>query len=173
VEPGHLLAEPHVVVVMGVAASGKSTVGQALAQALTWEFHDGDDLHPTANKAKMHAGTPLTDQDRSPWLAAIRGLIADIIQQDRRAVVACSALKASYRSALVPASAAPGAVRFVYLDVPRVTLEERLGHRRHFFPPSLLTSQLETLEEPTDAVWVDATQPVPEIVSLLRTALSV
>jgi gluconokinase len=174
VEPGHSFAEPHVVVVMGVAASGKSSVGQALAQALAWQFHDGDDLHSPANRAKMQAGTPLTDLDRAPWLAALRRLIGDVIAQDARAVVACSALKESYRRDMVPASAASEAVRFVYLDVPRATLEERLRRRRHhFFPTSLLDSQLATLEKPADAVWVDGTLPVPEIVSSVRSALGI
>jgi gluconokinase len=171
VKPGNPFTEPSVIVVIGVAASGKSTVGRALAQALSWPFYDGDDFHPAANKAKMSAGIPLTDEDRWPWLAVIRERIADVIERHAHAVMACSALKAAYRVALVPPGAAPTAVRFVYLDVPRATLEARLEERKHFFPPSLLDSQLATLEKPTEAVSVDGTKPVPEIVTSVRSAL--
>jgi gluconokinase len=173
VDPGPSLSEPRVIVVMGVAASGKSTVGAALAQALGWPFHDADDYHSAANKAKMHAGVPLTDDDRIPWLSTLKALIGDVIRRDGHAVLACSALKAWYRDALVPSDAPPGAVRFAYLDVSRATLEARLANRRHFFPISLLDSQLDTLEKPQDAVWVDGAQPVPEIVRKLRAALHV
>jgi gluconokinase len=173
VDPETSLNQPHVIVIMGVAASGKSTVGAALAQALGCPFYDGDDFHSAANKAKMHSGVPLTDDDRVPWLATLRDLIAGVIQRDERAVLACSALREWYRAALVPRDAPPGSVRFVFLDVPRAALEARLSSRRHFFPSSLLDSQLDTLEKPHDAVWVDGTQPIPEIVSDLRKALRV
>jgi gluconokinase len=173
VDLGALLAEPRVIVIMGVAASGKSTAGAALAAALGWAFYDGDDYHSQANKAKMHSGVPLTDDDRVPWLSTLRTLIADLIGRDEHAVLACSALKAWHREALVPESAPPGSVRFAYLDVPRATLEARLAERRHFFPVSLLESQLEALEKPRDAVWLDGTQPVSEIVSTVRSALRI
>ncbi len=158
---------------MGVAASGKSTVGSALAQALGWTFYDGDDFHSAANKAKMASGAPLTDEDRAPWLATLSALVGEVIRQDAHAVLACSALKASYRDAIVPDGAPPGAVRFVFLDVPRAALEERLMHRKHFFPASLLDSQLDTLEPPRDAVTVDGTCPIPEIVATVRNALRI
>ena len=158
---------------MGVAASGKTTAGKALAQALGWPFVEGDDYHPPANKAKMHAGHPLTDEDRRPWLSALRDQIADVIRRDAHAVVACSALKASYRDALVPPGSPAGAVRFVYLDVPRETLEARLRSRKHFFPVSLLDSQLATLEAPSDAVRIDGTEQVADIVASIRTQLGV
>ncbi|MGH7618571.1 MAG: gluconokinase [Gemmatimonadaceae bacterium] len=164
---------PRVIVVMGVAASGKTKTGTALAQALGWPFYDADDFHSAANKAKMHSGVPLTDDDRKPWLSTLRTLIDGVLTRGETAVLACSALKAWYRDALVPQDTPSGAVRFVYLDVPRSTLEARLAERRHFFPPSLLDSQLQTLEPPRDAVWVDGTRPPSEIVSTLRDALAV
>ena|SRR5215831_2445993 len=156
---------------MGVAASGKSTVGQALAHALGWRFYEGDDFHSPANKAKMHSGVPLTDEDRRPWLAALGAKIGETVARGERAVFACSALKAWYREALVPAGTPAGSVRFVHLDVPRDALAARLAERQHFFPASLLDSQLKTLEPPRDAVWVDGTKPVPEIVESVRAAL--
>jgi len=158
---------------MGVAASGKSSVGGALSQALDWTFYEGDDFHSAANKAKMASGAPLTDADRRPWLESLSSVIGEVIRQDRHAVLACSALTAAYRDALVPANAPPGAVRFVFLNVPRAELEARLTHRKHFFPASLLDSQLETLELPRDAVMVDGTRPIPEIVESVRETLHV
>lgn len=158
---------------MGVAASGKSSVGGALAQALHWIFYEGDDFHSAANKAKMASGAPLTDADRQPWLESLSSLIGDVIRHGSHAVLACSALKSAYREALIPDGAPPGAVRFVFLNVPRDELEARLTHRKHFFPASLLDSQLETLEAPRNAVTVDGTRPIPEIVNTVRAALHV
>lgn len=163
-----------VVVIMGVSGAGKTVVGQALAEALGWTFLEGDDYHPAANVEKMSHAIPLDDADRAPWLAALRNLIASVIARDEHAVLACSALKQSYRDMLVPPDAPPGAVRFVFLDVPRDVLLQRLETRRgHFMPPELLDSQLATLEHPRDAVRMDGTLPVPEIVRAARTALGV
>lgn len=134
-----------VIVVMGVSACGKSTVGRALAAALGWDFKDGDDLHPQANIEKMHAGHPLTDADRWPWLDRIVDWIDRDQPHGRDAVVACSALRRAYRDRLRQADAE---VRFVFLDVPRAELERRLASRHHFMPASLLDSQLQTLERP-------------------------
>jgi gluconokinase len=173
VEAGIQFADPQVIVVMGVAASGKTTVGEALAHALGWPFFDADDFHSPANKAKMHSGVPLTDEDRRPWLEAMCVKIGELIQLGERAVFACSALKTWYRTALVPVDAPAGSVRFVHLNVPRAILAARLAERQHFFPASLLDSQLDTLEAPRDAVWVDGTQPVSDIVTSLRTILRV
>jgi gluconokinase len=173
VKPGNPFAEPHVIVVMGVAASGKTTIGRALAYALGWPFYDGDDFHTPANKAKMHNGVPLTDEDRQPWLAALGAKIGEIVRQSEHAVVACSALKVRYREVLVPAGTPAASVRFVYLDVSRATLAARLAERQHFFPASLLDSQLDTLEPPHDAVWADGAKPVPEIVESVRAALRI
>ncbi len=128
-------------VVMGVSGSGKTTVGEALAVALGVPFVDGDSLHPKANVAKMAAGIPLDDADRVPWLDAIGLVLAR-----GSVVVACSALKRAYRDRL---RAAAPTLELVYLEVDRDTLLERMTHRVHFMPASLLDSQLATLEPPT------------------------
>jgi len=147
---------------MGVSGSGKTTVGSALARRLGWPFIEGDDFHPPANVAKMAAGHPLTDADRAPWLAALRRRIDELLASGESAVIACSALKHSYRSVL--AGEDPRAVRFVQLDVPIEVLRERLEHRRgHFMPVSLLESQLATLEPSSTALRVDGTLPVDKI----------
>jgi len=156
---------------MGVAGAGKTTVGQELAQALGWEFRDADDFHSAANVAKMHCGEGLTDEDRKPWLETLRHLIATTVHEHRYMVLACSALKQSYRDVLMPPDVQRGAVRFVYLDVPASELRHRLAERTgHFAPPELLTSQLATLEPPRDAVWVHGTRPVATEVETIRRA---
>jgi gluconokinase len=163
-----------VVIVMGVAGAGKTLVGSALARELGWAFYDADDFHSPENVAKMHAGIGLTDADRAPWLAKLRDLIDHVIRDGRRAVLACSALKHSYRQALTPEDAPPGTVRFVFLDVPAEVLRERLEHRAHHYaPPELLASQLATLEPTRDAIRVDGTLPPDEIVRAVRSALGV
>ena len=163
---------------MGPAGAGKTTVGRALATALGRRFFDADDFHSPANVARMQRGEALTDADRAPWLAAIRDIIVlQLVEArhgggrggvgDHGAVVACSALKKSYRAALVPADAPAGAVRFAYLRADPTVLRARLEARRdHFAPPTLLASQLATLEEPDaseNAVVVDGGQ-LPEVV---------
>jgi len=132
------------VVVMGVSGCGKSSLGMALAEAEGWPFLEGDTLHPPANIARMRAGQPLSDADRAPWLAAIADWMAPRLGKGHSVVAACSALRRRYRDRLRQA----GPVRFVYLQVPRGELERRLRDRVHFMPPSLLDSQLATLEEP-------------------------
>jgi gluconokinase len=131
------------VVIMGVTGSGKTTVARAVAQSFGWEFADGDDLHPPSNVSKMAAGTPLTDQDRAPWLDAVGAWLAE---RDG-AVIACSALKRAYRDSL--RAAAPGTL-FVHLAAPRDVLEERVARRLvesgHFAGPGLLASQFDALE---------------------------
>jgi gluconokinase len=135
-----------IVIVMGVAGSGKTTIGKALAAALGWAYGEGDTFHPPANVAKMANGTPLTDEDRWPWLDAIASWMADRIGEGRSAVVACSALKRAYRDRL--RVAAPD-LRLVFLEVPRDELESRVAERsEHFFPRALLGSQLAALEPP-------------------------
>ncbi len=159
---------------MGVAGAGKTLVGSTLARALGWAFYDADDFHSPANVAKMHRGIGLTDADRAPWLASLRDMIERVIRDGRHAVLACSALKESYRRTLTPDDAPTGTVRFVYLDVPADVLRYRLEHRpRHFAPPELLSSQLATLERPRDATCVDGTLPPEEIVRVVRSELSV
>ena len=131
---------------MGVAASGKSVVGRAVADALGLEFVDGDDLHPPANVAKMSSGTALTDDDRAPWLDAIATVLAESTDG---VVVACSALRIAYRDRLRRGAGRP--IRFVHLDVGEDELRRRIeGRPDHFMPPSLLSDQLATLEWPGD-----------------------
>lgn len=135
------------VVVMGVSGSGKSTVGLVLAERLGARFIDADDLHPQANRDKMAGGTPLTDDDRRPWLNAVGEAIGDARTAcGGGVVVACSALRRSYRDALRESSAGP--VWFAHLRGEAALLAERLGTRSdHFMPAALLSSQLQTLEE--------------------------
>lgn len=133
------------IVVMGVSGSGKSTLGAALAQALRCDFQEGDALHPPANVDKMRAGIALDDADRQPWLERVAAWITTQGERQRDGVVSCSALKRSYRERLRRAD--PG-LHFVYLQLPRVELEQRLRQRDHFMPASLLDSQLRTLQEP-------------------------
>ena len=120
-----------VVLVMGVAGSGKTTVGCALAAALGGVFYDGDDFHPPANVAKMAAGTPLDDSDRAPWLAALRARLEACLRADETAIVACSALKARYRETLL-GGLPPADARLVWLRGPRELLAERMRARRGF-----------------------------------------
>jgi gluconokinase len=137
---------PVIVVVMGVTGCGKSTIGTELAMIKGWPFEDGDDLHPAANKAKMAAGHPLTDDDRWPWLLAVRAKIDEWFEAGSDGVIACSALKRAYRE-MLDHKQAPTV--FAFLDVSVPLLRQRLGHRvGHFMPPSLLDSQLATLERP-------------------------
>ena len=133
-----------VIVIMGVCGSGKSTVGQAVAEHFGLQFHDADDFHSTANKERMASGTPLTDEDRSPWLAAMAEAAST---WSAGAVLACSALKQSYRDVL---RGGCSAMAFVFLDVPAQVLEERMAGREHFMPSSLIESQLAALEPPTE-----------------------
>ncbi|MDX6326711.1 MAG: gluconokinase [Nocardioidaceae bacterium] len=151
------------VVVMGVSGSGKTTVGGPLAARLGVEYGEADQFHPQSNIDKMASGRPLDDADRRPWLEAIGRWLAE--HEDRGAVATCSALKRSYRDAL--RAAAPGAV-FLHLDAPRDVLAPRMEHRSgHFMPPSLLDSQLQTLEplEPDETgLVVRSDTPVDTIV---------
>lgn len=151
------------IVVMGVSGSGKTTVGTRLADALGVDYAEGDEFHPPANVAKMAAGTPLDDADREPWLDALAGWLAE--RSGQGAVVTCSALKRVYRDRL--RASAPDAF-FLHLDLPRGELERRLAERRgHFMPPSLLDSQLATLEplEPDeDGSTVDGTLSPEDLV---------
>jgi carbohydrate kinase (thermoresistant glucokinase family) len=135
-----------VIVLMGVTGAGKTTVGELLAARLGAHFAEGDAYHPPANVAKMRGGTPLEDADRWPWLEAVRADMARWLEAGRTAVVACSALKRAYRDVL--RRAGPG-VRFVHLAGAAELIETRLAERRgHYMPPTLLPSQLATLEDP-------------------------
>lgn len=158
-----------IILVMGVSGSGKTSVGQALARQRHCPFTDADSLHPEANRAKMAAGIPLTDEDRLPWLRAVGGAIRTAIIGDRDHVFACSALKADYRRFIDPR----GECKLVYLHGSRELLAERLaGRSGHFFNPTLLQSQLDTLEEPEDATMVDIALPLSTIIETLMMTLS-
>jgi gluconokinase len=133
-----------IIVVMGVSGSGKTTVGEQLADRLGWEFADADDFHSATNVAKMQAGTPLTDADRAEWLRAIAAWIDEHIASGKDSVVTCSALKRGYRDLLRRPE-----VLFVYLDGDRELIARRMAARRgHFFPAALLDSQFRDLEPP-------------------------
>ena len=149
-----------ILIVMGVAGSGKSTIGQLLADRLGCTFYDGDDFHPAANVEKMRRGQPLTDEDRSSWLSALADLIRACLQRHETAVIACSALKQSYRDQLQVSDE----VRFIYLRGTYDLFEARLRQRTgHYMPPSLLASQFAALEEPRDALTVDSSEPPERI----------
>ncbi|MDH6150166.1 MULTISPECIES: gluconokinase [Paraburkholderia] len=137
-----------ILIAMGVSGAGKTRIGEMLAERLHCAFTDGDAFHSAANKEKMHHGIPLTDEDRWPWLKTIRAAIEEKQKAGETAVFTCSSLKRSYRDIL---RAGDKDVCFVYLKGSREVLAERLGHRTgHFFDPSLLESQIDTLEEPGD-----------------------
>jgi gluconokinase len=158
-----------IVVMMGVAGSGKTTVGKLLAEQLGWVFADADDYHSAANVEKMRSGIPLTDGDRAPWLEALRSLIASWIEEKKSAVLACSALKRDYRNELLVGPE----VRFVYLQGDRALLEARMRARHgHFMAERMLASQLATLEEPADAVVLDVRRSPEEIVAEIRMRLA-
>lgn len=144
---------------MGVSGSGKTTVGELLAAQTGWPFHDGDDFHPPENVRKMSTGIPLTDKDREGWLQSLANLIQD---SDSPLIIACSALKASYRSLLNGAC-------FVFLDGSPDLLAERLGQRSgHYMPASLLSSQLNTLERPEGALTLDIRESPDDLVTQIR-----
>jgi gluconokinase len=157
---------PQHVVAMGVSGAGKTTVGEALAASLGWRFVEGDSFHPPANVAKMSAGVPLDDADRVPWLEALAVEIGRDDAAGRSSVVGCSALKRSYRDIL--RRGAPR-VRFLHVHGDRALLAERVAHRLgHFFPATLLDSQLAALEPlgpDEDGVVVDAALPVAQQVA--------
>jgi gluconokinase len=158
-----------IIVVMGVAGSGKSTVGALLAQSLGVRFVDGDHLHPPANVDKMRRGVPLDDHDRAPWLAAMAQAVAGWLRDGDDVVLAASLLTADYRRRVL---VDPARVRLVHLTGSRALLEARLAERRgHFLPPSLLDSQLGMLEPDDDAIAVDIDRTPAEIVAQIRGAL--
>jgi len=158
-----------IIFLMGVSGSGKTTVGEMLANQLGWKFADADAYHPPANVAKMAAGIPLTDEDRAPWLDALRRLIATWLEAKENVVLACSALKQKYRDVLMIAPE----VRLVYLRGSFELIEERMEERHgHYMKPGMLESQFETLEEPDNAIVVNVNDTVPNIVAEIRSRIS-
>ena len=147
---------------MGVSGSGKTTVGQALASELGWDFYDADDFHPPENISKMENGIPLADADRVPWLAALHDLIESCLTRNRPGVLACSALKESYRQNLLEGNED---VQLIYLKGSYEKIWSRMAARKdHYMKPEMLKSQFEALEEPADALTVDVSLSVDEIV---------
>jgi gluconokinase len=157
-----------IVIVMGVVGAGKTTVGSMLAAELGWQFADADDFHPAANVEKIRNGIALTDADRSPWLELLRKAIVSWRTAKTNVVLACSALKSSYREQL---NAGPE-VRFVYLKGSASLIAERLHARHgHFAGQSILASQLADLEEPQSAIVADIRQAPSQIVDSIRKQL--
>jgi gluconokinase len=156
-----------VIILMGVSGVGKTTVGMRLAAALGCSFRDADDFHVPESIAKMAAGVPLTDEDRWPWLARLRELIRGALESGENVVLACSALKKVYRERL---TVDPTRERWVYLWAPREVIAQRLAARRgHYMPPTLLDSQLATLELSEDVLTVDASaDPDAVVATILR-----
>jgi len=162
-----------IVILMGPAGSGKTTVGKLLASQLSWEFADGDDFHSSANKDKMSRGIPLTDEDRLPWLKSIYDAIVEWRAQGKNAVIGCSALKRSYRELL---GIGPNAmnIKLVYLKGSYDLLLERLHSRKgHYMKEQMLASQLADLEEPADALTIDIAKAPEASVSEIRKHLAV
>jgi gluconokinase len=158
-----------VIIMMGVSGSGKTAIGQLLAKELGWQFYDGDDFHPQANVDKMRWGIALTDEDRAPWLSALRTLIQECLRADTSAIIACSALKQVYRDHLQ--NGATG-VHFVYLKGDYELIQQRLRARSgHFMNTDLLHSQFATLEEPDGVLTVEVVYSPQEIVHQIRHAL--
>ncbi len=140
-----------VLVFMGVSGCGKSTCGQLVSEKLEIPYAEGDEYHPEANVAKMRSGSPLTDEDRAPWLMELSALLARWVETGEGGVLTCSALKRQYRDILRGDYGIGGAIRFVHLHGPFEVIEDRMKMREnHYMPPGLLTSQFETLEVPAD-----------------------
>ncbi|MBO3460227.1 gluconokinase [Aetokthonos hydrillicola Thurmond2011] len=160
-----------IILVIGVSGSGKSTIGKQLADSLHWEFSDADSFHSQENIEKMRNGIPLTDADRMPWLQDLQAAIKQWLQENKNVVLACSALKASYRQMLVLDKER---IKIVYLKGSFQEIEQRLRSRRHhYMSAELLQSQFDILEEPTDAIKVDISDTPEHIVQHIRVSLEI
>ena len=149
-------------IVMGVSGCGKSSVGQSLARSLGWYFYDADDFHSPENIAKMASGIPLDDSERAPWLASLHDMILSNLKADKPGVLACSALKERYRQQLIDGN---DDVQIVYLKGSYDLIWSRMQKRTaHYMKPHMLKSQFETLEEPTNALTIDISISVDDIV---------
>ena len=160
-----------VIIFMGVAGAAKTTIGRRLASELGWRFCDGDELHPSANVDKMSRGMPLSDEDRHLWLEGIRRAIAEWIAGGENVILACSLLKECYRAMILDGH--HDRVQMAYLKAHPGLLRQRLISRTgHFVDEALLASQLEILEEPADALVLDAAQSLPSLLQQIRAAYS-
>ena len=159
-----------IIVLMGVTGSGKTTVGRLLAEDLGWTYADADDFHSELNIEKMKSGIPLNDADRKPWLESLGKLVRDCLVRSEDAILACSALKESYREFLL----LDEQVKLVYLKGDYQVIRERLAQRRgHYMDPTLLDSQFETLEEPLECLQIDASSEPHAIIRTIRNGLRV
>ncbi|MDZ8137832.1 MAG: gluconokinase [Nostoc sp. DedQUE04] len=160
-----------IIIVMGVSGSGKTTIGKLLANSLEWEFSDADTFHSPENVEKMRRGIPLSEEDRIPWLQDLQTAIKHWLQENKNVVLACSALKNSYRQFLVVDS---DRIKLVYLKGSYELIQMRLKERsNHYMSEKLLNSQFYTLEEPVDTLSMDVAQPPQIIVQNIRTALEI
>ncbi len=156
---------------MGVSGSGKTTIGKQLADSLHWEFSDADAFHSPENVEKMRRGIPLSDADRTPWLQDLQTAVKHWLQENKNVVLACSALKDSYRQQLVFDR---DRIKLVYLKGSYQLIQKRLQERHnHYMSEKLLKSQFDTLEEPLDAICIDIAQPSQVIVQNIRSALGI
>jgi gluconokinase len=158
-----------VILIMGVSGSGKTTIGEMLAQKIQWQFKDGDDFHPQTNIDKMRRGEALTDEDRRPWLELLRQEIDRAFQANVNLILACSALKSTYRQILDDGT---DRIKFVYLKGSIELIQQRLKKRQgHFMNPDLLKSQFKDLEEPDHAIAIDISQSPAESVNQIKNCL--
>lgn len=155
-----------VVLITGESGAGKTTVGKLLAEEIKWKFYEGDDFHPARNIEKMKKGIPLTDEDRVPWLKAIRGLINELEVKEENGIITCSALKKKYRDFLLKGTKD---VKLVFLYGDYQLIKSRIEKRRHhFFDPRLLKSQARILEEPSDAIKINVDKTPGEITAIIK-----
>jgi gluconokinase len=160
-----------IVILMGVSGCGKTTVGKLLARSLNWDFRDADNFHPSINIEKMSRGIPLEDVDRIPWLLKLQSTIADWLQAKKNVVLACSALKATYRDLLISDRTQ---VKLAYLKGDFELISQRLQQRQnHYMKTDLLSSQFDTLEEPQDAIIIDVSESPEVIVEQISSHLEI
>ncbi|MBD2353167.1 gluconokinase [Tolypothrix sp. FACHB-123] len=160
-----------IIIIMGVAGSGKTTVGKLLAESLGWKFSDADAFHSPENVDKMRRGIPLSEADRKPWLEDLQTAIKQWLQENTNVVLACSALKDSYRQFLVVDS---DGIQLVYLKGTYDLIQNRLQERQnHYMTEILLQSQFESLEEPLNSLYIDVSQPPQAIVQNIRTVFKI
>jgi gluconokinase len=158
-----------VILIMGVSGSGKTTIGNDLASELDWKFRDADEFHSAANIEKMRQGIPLNDDDRRPWLQALRQAIDEALQSNANLILACSALKAAYRQVLGEPS---DQIKSVYLKGSFELIEQRIKQRQgHYMKANLLRTQFDALEEPNDAIVVEIDQSSSAIVQQIKNSL--